>query len=104
MLPRIAAPFASCCRWLSGQCAQMPRGGPANDNGPAGLDDPLLRAALRHFGAFGLHAAWDAGRRAEAAYLNGERDAFRHWLEIGSLLGDRPAFQRTPQPKPTLSP
>jgi len=101
MPPRIAAPFASCCPSLSGRSVETPRGAPANDNRQAGLLDPLVLAALRHFGAHGLDASRDAGRRAEAALLSGERQASRHWLEIRSLLGGQLVPPCDPHPEVT---
>lgn len=61
----------------------------ANDNpGGAGehLDDPILHAALRHFGEHGLNAATEAAAMAEAAWRAGEREACDWWTGICSKL------------------
>lgn len=65
----------------------------ANDDGPAGVADPIVRAALSHFSAHGLSAAHDARRRAEAAFFTGDREAYRWWLETCRLLDGRIALE-----------
>ncbi|WP_133366782.1 hypothetical protein [Qipengyuania sediminis] len=65
----------------------------ANDNpGGAGesFADPILHAALRHFGEHGLGAASAAAALAETAWRAGEMDACRWWTGIcGKLDRDR---------------
>jgi hypothetical protein len=62
------------------------------------LQDPTVLAALRHFGAHGLGAAWDAGQRADAALLAGEQAVSVHWLEICRLLGGQAPSGGTQHP------
>lgn len=64
---------------------------PANDDLEAGADDAMLRAALRHFADHGLAAASHARRRAEAAFFDGDREAYRWWLGICRTLDRRMA-------------
>jgi phage terminase small subunit len=73
---------------------------PVNDNGWTGLQDPIVRAALRHFGEHGLHAAPDARRQAEETFLSGDSEASRRWLKICSMLGGRPVASRACAPVP----
>ena len=57
----------------------------ANDNpGGAGerADDPILHAALRHFGEHGLNAASVAAALAERAWRAGEIEACHWWTGI----------------------
>lgn len=57
----------------------------ANDNpGGAGeaLGDPILHAALRHFGAHGVKAGEEAAAQAERAWRAGEADACRWWTGV----------------------
>jgi hypothetical protein len=70
----------------------------ANDNPRDVRNDPVLRAALRHFAAQGLGAAADARVRALAAYRAGDLDGYRHWLAICAKLDRRLAS--TVQPRP----
>jgi|EndMetStandDraft_5_1072996.scaffolds.fasta_scaffold541446_1 hypothetical protein len=67
----------------------------ANDNGGGGItggaDDPMLRAALRHFAAHGLAAAEAARRNAEKAFFADDRAAYRWWLGICRMLDRRMA-------------
>jgi hypothetical protein len=58
----------------------------ANDNPRDVRNDPVLRAALRHFAAQGLGAAADARDRALGA-------GYRHWLAICTKLDRRLAGQ-----------
>lgn len=61
----------------------------ANDNpGGAGdrTADPILHAALRHFGEHGLNAAVEAAALAERAWRAGEVDACQWWTGICSKL------------------
>lgn len=57
----------------------------ANDN-PGGLGeharDPILHAALRHFGEHGLNAAGEAAALAEQAWRAGEIETCRWWAGI----------------------
>ena len=100
MLFRIAFPFANALTALCG-CGDLGVSGkPANDNGFVGLQDPLLRAALRHFGTYGLGAARDAERRSQAALRSGEEEASRRWLEIRRLLGGGPRRPQDLRPSP----
>jgi hypothetical protein len=63
----------------------------ANDNAADFPRDILLRAALKHFAEYGLGAAQQAHRNAEAAFFAGRRDEYRHWLEICRALDRRMA-------------
>lgn len=63
----------------------------ANDNGCAFPRDEVLRAALRHFAAYGLGAAQQAYRNAETAFFAGKREEYRHWLAICRALDRRMA-------------
>lgn len=68
----------------------------ANDN-PAqgtstGTHDVLLRDALKHFARHGLRAAEVARQNAERAFFAGDRQAYRHWLEICRALDRRMAL------------
>ncbi|HEU4820913.1 MAG TPA: hypothetical protein VFS87_07115 [Qipengyuania sp.] len=61
----------------------------ANDNpGGAGehMSDPILHAALRHFGEHGLNAAGEAAALAERAWRAGDMDACQWWTGICSKL------------------
>jgi hypothetical protein len=63
----------------------------ANDNVAGFPRDVLLRAALKHFAQYGLGAAEQAHRNAETAFFAGNRDEYRHWLEICRALDRRMA-------------
>ncbi len=63
----------------------------ANDNGDGFPRDDTLRAALRHFAEYGLGAAQQAHRNAEAAFFAGKRQEYRHWLGICRALDKRMA-------------
>lgn len=63
----------------------------ANDNVAGFPRDVLLRAALKHFAEYGLGAAEQAHRNAEAAFFAGNRDEYRHWLDICRALDRRMA-------------
>jgi hypothetical protein len=63
----------------------------ANDNAQDFPRDILLRAALKHFAQYGLGAAEQAHRNAEAAFFAGNRDEYRHWLGICRALDRRMA-------------
>ncbi|MFT4027301.1 MAG: hypothetical protein QM676_10935 [Novosphingobium sp.] len=67
----------------------------ANDNTPDAFGgyprDDALRATLRHFAAYGLGAAQQAHRNAEAAFFAGKRHEYRHWLGICRALDKRMA-------------
>jgi protein-tyrosine-phosphatase len=55
----------------------------ANDNpGGAHAADPILHAALRHFGEHGLNAATEAAALAEQAWRAGEVEACQWWTGI----------------------
>ncbi len=60
----------------------------ANDNpgGPDRAVDPILHAALRHFGEHGLNAAREAAALAESAWRAGEIDTCQWWTGICSKL------------------
>jgi hypothetical protein len=61
----------------------------ANDNpGGAGeqTSDPILHAALRHFGEHGLNAAATAALLAEKAWRGGDVDGCQWWTGICSML------------------
>ena len=60
----------------------------ANDNpGGAGeAADPILHAALRHFGHHGLNAANEAAALAERAWRAGDMDGCQWWTGICSKL------------------
>lgn len=70
----------------------------ANDNPRDVRNDPILRAALRHFAAQGLGAAADARDRALAAHRAGDLPTCRHWLSICAKLDRRLASQFQPRP------
>ncbi len=61
----------------------------ANDNPRDVRNDPVLRAALRHFAAQGLGAAADARDRALMAFKQGDLAQYRHWLAICTKLDRR---------------
>jgi len=67
----------------------------ANDNGDAigtGNDgDKVLKAALRHFAAYGLSAAERAREQAEAAFFAGDSETYRWWMAICATLDRRMA-------------
>lgn len=66
----------------------------ANDN-PGGESDlaadPILHAALRHFGEHGLGAAVEAATQAERAWRAGESEAYQYWTEVCRKLDRRVA-------------
>lgn len=62
-----------------------------NDNPRDVRNDPMLRAALRHFAAHGLGAAGNARDRAVVAAANGDRDQYNWWLAICAKLDRRMA-------------
>ena len=64
---------------------------PANDNMGTFGGEKLLGAALRHFARHGLGAAEMARAKAEDAFFAGDRDRYRHWLDICRLLDRRMA-------------
>lgn len=70
----------------------------ANDNPRDVRNDPVLRAALRHFAAQGLGAAADAHDRALAAHRAGDFACYRHWLAICTKLDRRLASTILPRP------
>jgi len=85
----------------SGECAIVARiltrprlVQPANDSEPGLTRDALLRETLRHFATFGLQAAERARENAEAAYFDGRRGEYQHWLAICRTL-DRRLAERT---------
>ena len=67
----------------------------ANDNEAHGArraidgNDKMLRAALRHFAEHGLGAAREARAQAEAAFFEGDRQAYQWWLGITRTLDRR---------------
>lgn len=63
----------------------------ANDNPRDVRNDPVLRAALRHFAAHGLGAAADARNRALAAARVGDHAAYCWWLGLCAKLDRRMA-------------
>lgn len=63
----------------------------ANDNGDAGQNSDVLRAALKHFAKFGLAAAADARDQARTAHFAGDRAGYLHWLAICRALDRRMA-------------
>lgn len=69
----------------------VPMHAAANDNGTGFPRDETLRAALRHFAEYGLGAAQQAHRNAEAAFFAGDRKEYRHWLAICRALDRRMA-------------
>lgn len=71
---------------------RRPLANPANDNCGAG-DDRLLHAALRHFAAYGLHAAREARKHAEQAFFAGDRERYDWWLGVCRTLDRRLAAQ-----------
>ncbi|MDP3907440.1 hypothetical protein [Novosphingobium sp.] len=71
-------------------CADLPALA-ANDNA-AETHDVLLRDALKHFARHGLRAAEVARQNAERAFFAGDRQSYRHWLEICRALDRRMAI------------
>ena len=68
--------------------------GAANDNvdlATAERNDRLLRAALRHFAAYGMGAAREAQAQAEQAFFAGDRTSYDWWLGICRTLDRRMA-------------
>jgi len=63
----------------------------ANDNDDGVGRDAVLRAALRHFAAWGLQAAERARDNAEEAQRFGRPDDYRHWMAICRTLDRRMA-------------
>lgn len=63
----------------------------ANDNPRDVRNDPVLRAALRHFAANGLGAAADARKRALAAQRVGDVESYRWWYGVCAKLDRRMA-------------
>ena len=63
----------------------------ANDNPRDVRNDPVLRAALRHFATHGLGAAADARNRALTAARAGDHDAYCWWLGLCAKLDRRMA-------------
>ena len=65
----------------------------ANDNpgGRKNAVDPILHAALRHFGKHGLRAAVEAAMEAERAWKAGDLAASRYWSEVCGKLDRRTA-------------
>lgn len=63
----------------------------ANDNASGTQGSDALDAALRHFARFGLGAAREARKKAEAAYFAGDRAAYDRWLEVCQVLDRRMA-------------
>lgn len=61
----------------------------ANDNSAGRSDDRVLHAALRHFAQYGLGAAREARRHAEAAFFAGDRASYDWWLGICRTLDAR---------------
>lgn len=70
---------------------------PANDNGePVGgafVFDPIMRDALIHFAEFGLSAASQARRNAEAANTRGDVPGGAHWKKICMALDRKQASE-----------
>ncbi len=69
----------------------------ANDNPRDVRNDPVLRAALRHFASLGLGAASDARQRALAAHRAGDFGTYRQWLAICAKLDRRLAATIQPR-------
>ena len=69
----------------------------ANDNPRDVRNDPVLRAALRHFATQGLGAAADARDRAVEAHRAGDTAAYCHWLAICTKLDRRLASTIQPR-------
>ncbi|MGH6785724.1 MAG: hypothetical protein ACREBO_02750 [Novosphingobium sp.] len=63
----------------------------ANDNSGETLSDTLLRAALKHFGRYGLGAAENAKAQAERAFFMGDRESYDWWLSVCRALDRRMA-------------
>ena len=63
----------------------------ANDNPRDVRNDPVLRAALRHFAAHGLGAAADARKRALAAQRANDVENYRWWYGVCAKLDRRMA-------------
>lgn len=94
MTIRFAAARSGDITAVARALTQQPCREAANDNeGRIGgfPRDPILRAALKHFAQYGLGAAEQAHRNAEAAFFAGQRDEYRHWLAICRALDRRMA-------------
>ena len=63
----------------------------ANDNAAVQRNSKALQEALRHFAVYGLGAAREARKEAEAAFFEGDRAGYQHWLEICRILDRRMA-------------
>ncbi|MBA3054318.1 MAG: hypothetical protein FP826_05155 [Sphingomonadales bacterium] len=63
----------------------------SNDNHRAIADNPLLRATLTHFAAYGLSAAVQARQFAEDARCDGDAEGCDHWQAVCRLLDRRMA-------------
>jgi hypothetical protein len=63
----------------------------ANDNPRDVRNDPVLRAALRHFAGHGLGAAADARNRALSAARAGDQREYSWWLAVCAKLDRRMA-------------
>jgi hypothetical protein len=103
----IGTAHAPVCRPIARGLVQRARERAANDN-PGGIasgrgsplrrairppSEAVMRAALRHFAKHGLGAARAARAQAEAALLEGDKQAFDWWLEITRTLDRRLAAE-----------
>lgn len=80
----------------NGECASVarylgiaPLRNPANDLGGGISRDRLLRETLRHFAAYGIQAAERARENAEAAFFDGRKHDYHHWMAICRTLDRR---------------
>lgn len=71
----------------------------ANDNSGETLSDTLLRAALKHFGRYGLGAAENARAQAERAFFSGDRESYDWWLSVCHTLDRRMAARLAVNPE-----
>lgn len=88
---RFAAAGSGECAFVARHLGIAPLPTPANDLGNGIGRDRLLRETLRHFATFGLQAAERARDNAEAAFFDGRKDDYHHWMAICRTLDRRMA-------------
>jgi hypothetical protein len=91
MTIRFSAALPSVRNHVPRGLGRVPLRSADNDNSRDVRNDPLLRAALRHFATHGLGAAANARDRAVDSFIDGDGDAFRWWLGICAKLDRRMA-------------
>lgn len=91
MTIRYSAALPSVRNYAPKGVGRLPVVRAANDNPRDVRNDPVLRAALRHFAGHGLGAAADARHRALTAARNGDQDGYSWWLGVCAKLDRRMA-------------